>query len=135
MHEKEEIRFCASEVAVENPLRCTLPEKYIVNRNDRVILYRFGNESLYKSGYLYLDLDRKVAVLIDETRKGYSEAVDRIRPYLELPEHPQIDLGLTILLAIEKLTDGDLPYSEYIDPFSKEPTKKNQSWKKPSTGL
>lgn len=118
MHGKDAVRFCASERYVPDPMRIVLPDEYLENGDDQVLNFRLGGENFFDSQNLYLDLGQKKAVLIAQTRTAYRAAVEFLRPYLELPLDPQLDLSPIISIAAEALVGAGQPYAEYTARFT-----------------
>lgn len=127
MHGKEAIRFCAAEREVPDPMRVVLPDEYLENGDDQVLSFRFGGEDFFDAQNLYLDLGQKKALLIAQTRKGYRTAAEFLKPYLKLPEVPELDLSPMIIVAAEELTGAARPYAEYTEHFIEEPDQDTQN--------
>lgn len=117
MHGKDAIRFCASEQEVPDPMDIVIPDEYLENGDEEVIAFQFGEDNFFGSQTFYLDLKCKKAVLISSTLGGYHGAVQILKPYIEMPEEPLLNLNPHIIVAAKELAGSGIPYEDYIDRF------------------
>lgn len=131
MHGNTPVCLCCSEIPVDDPMVVVLPQNYFVEdaqtESGDVLHFNLGEEEYFDRMDFYLDTGGKRAFLSTQSEAMYGKAVERLGPYLNMPEKPQFMAGSLMSVALKEMLDVGAPVSRYEALFTKEATPEEKA--------
>lgn len=131
MHGDVFLRLCCSEIQVDDPLAIVLPDNYYIGyaKTDSgdVLRFNLGEEGFFDRMDFFLDVGNRRAILSTQSEPTYRMAVERLGPYLNMPEKPNFEAGVNMLIALKEILGVEIPFSEYESLFTEEVTAEKKS--------